>query len=777
MRKSVKIILKIGDRGVGEAELPVGSEPLLVGRSHECALRTPLDELSVSGRHARLFWKSGRLYIEDAGSRCGVVFHGKAIREAVRARAGDFFILGHVTLIISESSSSDVTAMAGRSTDNALEFVNGSEKGRQVPIVPAEGAPGDFTIGLDPACGLALGDPLVSRHHAVISVRDDGTCWIRDTGSRNGTQVNGTSLQDKERMLKDGDIVTIVCHDLRFLDRNVSHTRFHFWVKFVAVVSAVALMAALYVLWATSRSSAADYMRLARNHAASEDFASASVALDGATMARDAEKYRPQIEMLREQLDRWARACDQWNAVKSRLAGYERNWASARALVDQLDNAAMDIWAWNADSARTARQEAGFTARALRFYSDAVDVLSDTDGSQPEQQAERILAKLEPLRTFVANEVQQGPQADWFTQLKGRLSELVVEMDSVRAGFAQVDACIGRLDAENPDFISLTRDLDAVVGDMSANPTVRAYARKYVRPCRELAEAKAFVEAEFAAVTRMDFSSVLAGLSRLRLPAKELCARHARLSDHRGKLAGHHQDVERIATAVGAMVQGLDEGVFDKDSSCHEALRILLNPTACAKSIAFDCFAKAPPSARRRDPAGVYDRVIGIEYGYESLRHLPEDYDGACLRLIGFRPLVCDARAALERIVAFCDYMGQQRAWIRNGALGDYLAKCRLILVQRDHAVAEYLRLSGCGRRALVSRLCAVLLASDALTAERRRLAADFKAYQAEMAKLAEAYAETEIPANQIEIREQILSKGLPGDGTVQVRWAQKFIQ
>lgn len=776
MRKSAKIILKIGDREVGTAELPVGSEPLLVGRSHECALRTPADELSVSGRHARLFWKSGRLYIEDAGSRCGVVSHGKPIREAVRARTGDFFILGHVTLVVSESAS-NATAATGRPADNALEFVNGREKGRQVPVVPAEGVPGDFTIGLDPGCGLALSDPLVSRHHAVISVREDGTCWIRDTGSKNGTKVNGAGLLDKERMLKDGDIVTIVCHDLRFLDRNVSHTRFHFWVKFVAVVCALALMAALYVLWATSRSSAADYMRLARNHAAAEDFAAAGIALDGATMARDAEKYRPQVEMLREQLERWTRACGQWNDVKSRLAGRERNWVSARALVDQLDNAAMDIWAWNADSASTARQEASFTARALRFYSDAVDVLADTEGSQPEQQAERILAKLEPLRAFVAKEVPQGPQADWFAPLKSRLSELVVEMDRVRAGFAQVDACIGRLDAVNPDFEGLTRDLDAVVGDMSANPTVRAYARKYVRPCRELANAKAFVEAEFAAVTRMEFSSVLAGLSNLHLPDKELCARHARLSDHRGKLAGHHQDVERIATAVAAMVLGLNEDVFDKDSSCYAALSVLLDPTAFAKALAFDCLSKAPPSARRRDPVGTYDRVIGIEFGYESLRHLPEDYDGACLRLVGFRPQVCDAHAALERIAAFCDYMGQQRAWIRNGPLGDYLVKCRQILARRDQVVAEYLRASGCGRRELLLRLCAVLLAPDALTSERRRLAADFKAYQAEMAKLAEAYAETEVPAKQIEIREQILSKGLPGDGAVQVRWAQKFIQ
>lgn len=776
-RQAFSIVLKIGEHTVASVELPVGADELFVGRSRDCALRTPAEERSVSGKHARLFWKGHRLFIEDLGSRCGTYRHGKVLHGPVRVEPGDFFVLGHVTLVVNEGTAGKNAALAGTPLENRLEFVNGNEAGRLVPLVPKGGVPGDFTIGLDPGCDLALHDPLVSRHHAAISVHADGSCWIRDTESRNGTLVNGEGLQGKERMLMDGDLVTVVYFDFRFLDRRVTHTRTHFWMQFVAVVCAVAVMAALYVLWATSRSSAADYMDLARRQAAADDFAAARIALDAARVARDAEKYRPQVEMLGVQLERWSRTYGQWEDVKARLRGDERGWARARAQVDHLNSGAMDIWAWNADSARTAKREAEFAARALRFYFDAREVLGDSSDGQPELQGGRIFARQTPVQDFVAKEMPGGPKTDWAAALKARLDGLLAEMAKVREGFAHVDACINRLDAVNPDFTRLAHDLEGVSEDKGANGTVRAYARKYAAPCRELAAAKAFVEAEFNDITALVFTNVLAQANRFRLPEKELCARHPRLSDHREKLGGHHRDAQRLAAAVGAMVAGLNEDVFATGSAAFGALRTMLDVKAFEQALAFDCLAAAPPSARRREPAGTYDRIVGIEFGYEALRSQPEPYDEACLRLVGFRPQVCIARDALGRIVAFVGYMDAQRPWMRKGRLGAYLEKCRGLLAARDRTVAALLRRTGTGREALVARLCAVLLAGDGQMAARRQLAEDFKAYRAALAKLCEAYLEAEAPERQIALRDRILKEGLPGDGAVQVKWAQRFVQ
>jgi DNA-binding NtrC family response regulator len=61
----------------------------------------------------------------------------------------------------------------------------GKEHGR---TATSEGA--ELGIGTAPGNQLVLADDAVSRHHCVISVTPDG-CWLRDTGSRNGTYVGG----------------------------------------------------------------------------------------------------------------------------------------------------------------------------------------------------------------------------------------------------------------------------------------------------------------------------------------------------------------------------------------------------------------------------------------------------------------------------------------------------------------------------------------------------------------------------------------------------------
>lgn len=49
---------------------------------------------------------------------------------------------------------------------------------------------GDFRFGRDTSCEVRFDDPMVSRRHAEVSCVD-GTWWIADLGSRNGTLVDG----------------------------------------------------------------------------------------------------------------------------------------------------------------------------------------------------------------------------------------------------------------------------------------------------------------------------------------------------------------------------------------------------------------------------------------------------------------------------------------------------------------------------------------------------------------------------------------------------------
>ena len=66
---------------------------------------------------------------------------------------------------------------------------------------------GQFVIGRSADCQLALDDPLVSRRHALLTVRGDGVA-IEDLGSRNGVSVNGAKIEGP-RQLAHGDHITI----------------------------------------------------------------------------------------------------------------------------------------------------------------------------------------------------------------------------------------------------------------------------------------------------------------------------------------------------------------------------------------------------------------------------------------------------------------------------------------------------------------------------------------------------------------------------------------
>src|SRR5260221_14623767 len=56
----------------------------------------------------------------------------------------------------------------------------GADEGTEVALN------GLVEVGTDPACGLVLSDPAVSRRHLVVSV-GEGSVLVKDLGSRNGT--------------------------------------------------------------------------------------------------------------------------------------------------------------------------------------------------------------------------------------------------------------------------------------------------------------------------------------------------------------------------------------------------------------------------------------------------------------------------------------------------------------------------------------------------------------------------------------------------------------
>jgi len=71
-------------------------------------------------------------------------------------------------------------------------------------------------LGRDKSCDVVLSSTTVSRAHARI-IQDGGLCYLEDTGSSFGTQVNNEPLpQGEKRRLYPGDIIAIAQFDVLF---------------------------------------------------------------------------------------------------------------------------------------------------------------------------------------------------------------------------------------------------------------------------------------------------------------------------------------------------------------------------------------------------------------------------------------------------------------------------------------------------------------------------------------------------------------------------------
>jgi pSer/pThr/pTyr-binding forkhead associated (FHA) protein len=89
-----------------------------------------------------------------------------------------------------------------------LTIQNGCFAGLEIPLKKAK-----TLLGRDLSCDVCLDDSLVSSEHAVV-VRSNGSYILEDLNSRNGTCVDGESVQKKK--LKNGSKISIGNFLIRF---------------------------------------------------------------------------------------------------------------------------------------------------------------------------------------------------------------------------------------------------------------------------------------------------------------------------------------------------------------------------------------------------------------------------------------------------------------------------------------------------------------------------------------------------------------------------------
>lgn len=192
-----------------------------VGRAEDNGLVLP--DISVSRRHARVTVNSHSVVVEDVGSGNGTYFRGRPIKRQEISN-NDEIVIDPFTIqfLIAEAQEPERTDKTQEDRGPVAYDEVGVSRSVQARLETIAGhgllpeyliAPTGLSVGRGDQRDIVLPDPASSRRHAEVSVVGS-QYLIRDTGSVNGTFVNGQRI--REHILVHGDRIRIGSTEFRF---------------------------------------------------------------------------------------------------------------------------------------------------------------------------------------------------------------------------------------------------------------------------------------------------------------------------------------------------------------------------------------------------------------------------------------------------------------------------------------------------------------------------------------------------------------------------------
>jgi EmrB/QacA subfamily drug resistance transporter len=196
--------LRVTQGGGSEQTFELSSD-VVIGRDPGADIVVVDPSGQSSRRHARILVRGTEAVLEDLVSSNGTFVNGERLDGAYALRAGDKVTLGGVEpgLVTLEFVPAPAPAPPppGSDGEGTLTILRGAGTGTSATVH------GSATIGRDAGSDLQVLDSEVSRTHAKVTVQD-GTAWIDDLDSRNGTFVNGERVLMRQG-LGDGDRIQV----------------------------------------------------------------------------------------------------------------------------------------------------------------------------------------------------------------------------------------------------------------------------------------------------------------------------------------------------------------------------------------------------------------------------------------------------------------------------------------------------------------------------------------------------------------------------------------
>ena len=277
----------------------------------------------------------------------------------------------------------------------------------------------------------------------------------------------------------------------------------------------------------------------------------------------------------------------------------------------------------------------------------------------------------------------------------------------------------------------------------------------------------------------MEFMKVMA--VDLKLPSADACTLDPRVSQARAKMERIFANLKSKAGQMNFLFSEITKRMGG-ESTEPEVIKAFLNAEVMGKVLACDCLEQGLPKRSRRDNAGEYDRLLGVEEFYAHLSAMPAQADQSMLSDLPFISYLTQVREAIQKIEALKTFLAQpDNQWLAAGKVGEQMTRLAGILGKRDAIVKDMVvqAETGTGRSALIAGGIVARLVTEegALTLKGMKpeewVAGELKKVRGDLMKLNAEYTLAS-PARQIQIRNEILKYGLPGDPMVRRMWSMK---
>jgi len=747
------------DAAVAAVRSDALSEPILIGRDESAAWRPPEGDRTMGARAAVLRMKGGAPLLKaEPGAAFRV--NGVEMREHV-LRVGDRVSVGDCEISVAPVRERRYYAPCHR-----LEELGGDRKGTFVELKGE-----NFTVGSAADAGLRRRDDTVSRLHATLTLRGE-ECWIRDAASRNGTRVNGQRLGGKDRLLRDGDVLSFGPFDYRFLDRAVSHVRTNLAKGVFAVLLTLLVAAGAWYAFYQRAPRVSDYLLAARQYALVERFDDAERMLHEARKAPGFDSVEAAWRTTREHVVAWRATYDAWADFKKNLADGRIQTACKQIGLLSLDRPS--VWDWNSQTLEARLAEAREAAMLAQFAFDLWCARYDSDLS------DESLCQLAAVRSRYGTD-RPGFAEDerpWMKALKRDVVSRMKLFDENERRYVLLTNSLARLATGDPDFSAVTNDVDKTLHETTGR--VRLFAHMLGDPLEKLMDDHQAILADARALSALD-AAAYGGRPVVTTP--DDCACSKSLGDCQLWCVEQRRKLDLASLELRALRRRLR--ALGADGTDAPSPLVALEDTNRVER-AFRCEllkAPRPPRSDRTAPADdEYDRLFGYEYLYtymmEGYYAFPKDVVMSDFLALAFKPEIQKLWEIYEEIERDLKVLeGKEFSSLMTGPLAELKARLAAWR-ERIRAVAKSFggMADAAGaqdpRRAILARGAAIYLTPNAEV--EQAVWDDFR-------KRANWYREhvyTRLydlnPTDMKKSREAydwIMSKGLPGSPPVKKAW------